>query len=259
MKINTIALPALTDNYIWIIEQNQSFIIVDPGEIDPCHTFLSNHNPKYLHTLITHHHFDHTGGLDKLAALYPSMSTFGPNLAVTPKKFTDVSSQHSMSIPGFLDDWQIFASPGHTQDHLCYYLPSGPGYLFCGDTLFSAGCGRLLEGNAAQMLGALDKIADLGDETIVFPAHEYTLNNLRFAKYIDPENSHISTYYEAVLAKRDQGLPSLPSTIALEKKINPFLRVREIAIIEKTRALSGDRCDTAVATFAALRKLKDKF
>ncbi len=258
MVINTFAVCALEDNYIWVMQCADNIIVVDPGEYEPCVAFLKAHDLTPTHILITHHHDDHTGGLLELAQRYPQALVYGPKLTNQPTNYHVLAQDNSLiTMSGCT--WQSFHSPGHTLDHLCYYLDDGPGYLFCGDTLFSAGCGRAFEGDAAMLYTSLSRINALKASTVMYPAHEYTESNLAFAKMLEPDNEDIARYTLDVAKKRRNNEPSLPSHLALERKVNPFLRVHEPALAARVAQLSALPSNDPVQVFTALRTLKDRF
>ena len=258
MSILVEAIPALHDNYIWGMAMQDGCVIVDPGEAGPVVEYLHSKPVPCKNVLLTHHHYDHTGGVAELASIYPDITFIGPNLKHKPKWFKDITSHTDFHLSFLNTAVRVLHTPGHTLDHVCYYFPD-LGYLFCGDVLFSAGCGRLLEGTPQQMFDSLQQIMSLPDNTILFPAHEYTLNNLRFAAYIEPNNPHIAEYKKKTDVKRLANQPSLPSTLALEKQINPFLRSHIPSVMDNAHRLSGDICDSALTTFTTLRKLKDQY
>lgn len=240
------AIPALTDNYIWAIndESNQQTVIVDPGEAAPVIDFLQQERLRLAGILITHHHWDHTNGVAQL------VTTFSAPV------FNAANSKNQVVIPGFPYRFEVIRIPGHTLDHTAYY---GDGNLFSGDTLFSAGCGRVFEGTPEQMYASLMKLAELPLDTRIYCGHEYTLSNLRFAQVVEPGNAMIKKRYEEMLALRNQGLPTLPSLLRVEKETNPFLRCGEREVIERVQEYAGMRLDDAVLVFTWLRKWKNEF
>jgi hydroxyacylglutathione hydrolase len=204
--------------------------------------------------LVTHHHADHQGGVSRLLAHYRA-EVFGPAAESITGRTTPVRGGDTVRIPFCDIEFQVLDVPGHTLGHVAYY---GAGCLFCGDTLFGAGCGRLFEGTATQMADSLARLAALPDQTAVYCAHEYTLANLRFALAVEPGNRCLRSRAEAVSLARDEGLPTIPSTIALEKASNPFLRCGEPEVVASARRRVPEAKD-AVAVFAALRAWKDGF
>src|SRR5579863_6235973 len=212
--IRIIPIPILKDNYVWTIldTQQNTALIVDPGDAIPVQYFLQQQNITLQGILITHHHWDHTNGIVALKKMY-DMPVYGPTKEKIAGLTTLVNEHDTINIAAF-PHFQIIAIPGHTLGHVAYYANE---ILFCGDTLFAAGCGRLFEGTAAQMYDSLQKIAALPDTTKIYCAHEYTLNNLRFAELVEPGNKKINERIKQVTEIRDKNLPSLPSLLSEEK------------------------------------------
>ena len=255
MKI--IPLPAFTDNYIWLLHNGQQALVVDPGDAQPVFEALSRLGLQLATILVTHHHPDHTGGVAALRDA-TGAQVFGPVGETLPEPLTRVQAPNAVNFLGLR--FEVIDVPGHTAGHIAYFCDAvdGAPLLFCGDTLFSAGCGRLFEGTPAQMLASLDKLAALPDNTRVCCTHEYTLSNLKFALAVDPANADLALYNAKAQALRAQHLPTLPSNLLLERQINPFLRSREPALIASARAFDVSAQDE-VSVFAALRQLKNQF
>jgi hydroxyacylglutathione hydrolase len=255
--MNVIALPAFGDNYIWMLHDGVGAAVVDPGDAKPVIEALQTRRLRLQAILVTHHHPDHVGGI---AALRDHLDgpVYGPALERIPQPCEPLSEGDERMVLG--QRVQVLDVPGHTAGHIAYVLPQAPGgpWLFCGDTLFSAGCGRLFEGTPAQMLRSLRKLQALPPETRVCCAHEYTLANLRFAQAVEPGNPAIAQAIQRVKDLRAQGLPSLPSTMAEEARINPFLRTQEAFVAERARE-QGALDNTEAAVFAALREWKNRF
>jgi hydroxyacylglutathione hydrolase len=251
-------LPAFTDNYIWILHNGHEALVVDPGDAAPVMEALRRY-ALTLHTiLVTHHHSDHTGGVAELREA-TGARVYGPAFEAMPEPLTRLGEGDTVQGPGGLS-WRVIEVPGHTAGHIAYYAePEGePPILFCGDTLFSAGCGRLFEGTPAQMLDSLGKLAALPGSTRVCCTHEYTLSNLRFALAVEPDNQALQDYASRCQALRAQALPTLPSSMALELDINPFLRSHLGSVSSRVRA--HDPQGMAVhGVFAALREWKNTF
>ncbi|MDR3432182.1 MAG: hydroxyacylglutathione hydrolase [Rouxiella aceris] len=251
--MNLISIPALRDNYIWLIDdQNGHCVIVDPGEAEPVFQALAERHLTPTAILLTHHHDDHVGGVRAITERFSAVKVYGPEETASKGAKIILKNQQKVEIGGV--NWQIFATPGHTLGHISYY--SAP-YLFCGDTMFSAGCGRLFEGTAEQMYQSFQQLAELPDDTLVCGAHEYTVSNLKFARQILPDDSDISAHEEYVLAKRKNGQSSLPTTLGLERKINLFLRCHDTDLQKKLDLNGSITQDWQV--FARLRQLKDSF
>lgn len=249
-------IPALSDNYIWLLRQDNSpnVCVVDPGEAAPVIEFLERESLTLETVLITHHHHDHTGGLAELIKRY-SPYVIGPANPNIDGINEAVGAGDKVRIMGRLFD--VMATPGHTLDHISYFTAGIPALLFCGDTLFCAGCGRLFEGSPEQMFTSLNQLAELPEDTLVFAAHEYTLANLKFARAADPENEHVKHALQECEKARALDRPTLPSTIGRELTINPYLRVGTDSV--RQAAGSQGANDNDLATFATLREWKNRF
>lgn len=248
-------VPAFRDNYIWALHDERHAVLVDPGDAAPCIAFLEEHGLNLVVILITHHHADHVGGNAGLVARYHPR-VLGPVQEDITCLAEPVSGGDAVTIPELGLQFAVIDTPGHTLGHIAYY---GSGRLFCGDTLFACGCGRLFEGTPAMMASSLDRLSRLPDHTEVFCAHEYTISNIRFAKTVDGENPDLLAREHSEQARRNQGQPTLPSTLALEKATNPFLRCHEPALIRAAEVLLKRPARDAVEVFAVLRQAKDVF
>ena len=251
-----IPLPAFTDNYIWMLHDGHGALVVDPGDAEPVLHALSGTGLQ-LHTiLVTHHHQDHTGGLRPLREA-TGATVYGPAhepIAEVQHRLQDGDQVQALGL-----DFKVMDVPGHTAGHIAYYGgPHAAPLLFCGDTLFSGGCGRLFEGTAAQMLASLERLAALPGHTQVCCTHEYTLSNLRFAREVDPDNQALVDYQQRCQALRAAAQPTLPSSIAQELAINPFLRSHEAALITSARRFDAAGVDQHGA-FATLRQWKNQY
>ncbi|MBM7062040.1 hydroxyacylglutathione hydrolase [Pseudomonas sp. UL073] len=253
------ALPAFTDNYLWLLQDaaTRCCAVVDPGDAAPVLDWLAAHPGWQLSDiLVTHHHHDHVGGVERLKQA-TGATVYGPAKENIPARDVALADGQRISVLGL--DFEILEVPGHTLGHIAYYHAAAQPLLFCGDTLFAAGCGRLFEGTPAQMYASLSRLAALPGNTLVYCTHEYTLSNLRFARAVEPDNPAIAKRFAEVSAWRDAGRISLPSTIALEQATNPFLRSQEPAVARQADERSGPLEATPSAVFASLRAWKDRF
>ena len=253
--IDVLHVTAFQDNYIWLIRNKDHVAVVDPGDAAPVIHALEREDLRPAAVLCTHHHADHVGDAAELARRY-GVSIFGPARERIPVRTNALDDGQRIDLPELELGFDIFATPGHTLGHIMYY---GHEMLFCGDTLFSAGCGRLFEGTAAQRHVSLSRIAALPEHTTVFCGHEYTEANLHFANAVEPSNPDIPLYLERVCTLRAKGLPSLPSTTGLERRVNPFLRCTEPSVRRAAETRDGRSLDTPVEVFASLRRWKDGF
>jgi hydroxyacylglutathione hydrolase len=255
-----VPLPAFADNYIWMLQDGSNAIVVDPGDAQPVFDALTRDKLQLAAILVTHHHPDHTGGVAALHAA-TGAPVFGPARERIPEPFKPLLHGDSAEVLGLR--FQVIDVPGHTAGHIAYFLPASQGrppLLFCGDTLFSGGCGRLFEGTPAQMLASLDALAALPGDSRVCCAHEYTLANLRFAQAVEPGNADLTQYTAHCESLRAQGQPTLPSQLATERRINPFLRSREATVLRAVREHAELSANAAEAdVFAALRPWKNDF
>lgn len=256
-----IPVPAFADNYLWLLHDGQRALVVDPGDADPVLRTLAQHGLQLESILVTHHHADHTAGVDALREA-SGAKVYGPATEVIPRPFTPLRGGDTARALGL--DFQILDVPGHTAGHIAFYTPScqlggiEKPLLFCGDTLFSAGCGRLFEGTPAQMLASLDKLAALPGNTVVCCTHEYTLSNLRFALAVEPDNAELAAYQVRCARLREENQPTLPTSIAQELLVNPFLRTRQAPIMAAARRFDASAHDDNTV-FAAIRQWKNQF
>jgi len=249
MSLEIVAIPALKDNYIWLgvnAELGQAFV-VDPGEAAPVLEYLESQDLALAAILATHKHADHTGGILELLDAYPDTPVYAHEKENVTGTTHFVADGDEFKLFMWPIPFTVLFIPGHTFGHVAYYAAPA---LFCGDTLFSAGCGRVFEGTPAQMFASLEKLAALPDDTEIYCGHEYTLNNLRFAMMAEPENRNIMQRYLDIEKLCEHGEPSLPSTMKIERLTNPFLRCKQRA------QLSGK---DPVVIFQQLREWKNRF
>lgn len=255
-----VPLPAFNDNYIWLIKDagTRRAVVVDPGDTAPVSAWLDSH-PEWRLTdiLITHHHHDHTGGI---SALKQRTGARVAAPADEPIADVDVGLADADRLEVLGATFEVMRVPGHTAGHIAYYLAGERPLLFSGDTLFSAGCGRLFEGTPTQMLESLQRLASLPDATEIYCGHEYTQSNLRFARVVEPRNAAVQEAQEDTQRLREANRPTLPTTLERERNINPFLRTAEPDVRQQLQEQRGVAVDAPEDTFfAALRAWKDTF
>jgi hydroxyacylglutathione hydrolase len=251
--LTLIPLPAFEDNYIWVLHDGQHAIAVDPGDPAPLIAYLDAHQLGLTAVLITHHHRDHTGGNATLRQRY-NCPIYAPNNPRIPHVTDILSGDDTLKLAQPPLQFKILATPGHTLDHISYI---GHGFLFCGDTLFGCGCGKLFEGTPAMMTRSLEAMLALPNATRVCCAHEYTLSNIDFAKTVDGDNPELIARERADRALRANGQPTLPSTLALEKATNPFLRFHHPAMVAFATHYLNRLNPSPAEVFGAIRECKD--
>lgn len=252
-------IPAFNDNYIWCLSDDKgNAVLVDPGDAEPALAHLKAQQLQLNAVLITHHHPDHVGGLPDLLSACGEVPVYGPENHCREIN-RRVTGGDTVTVLG--SQFEVLAVPGHTLDHIAYYTPasgnSAPA-LFCGDTLFAGGCGRLFEGTPAQMYASLGALSELPGPTRVYCAHEYTLNNLKFARLAEPGNDALARRMDTTVELRAENRATVPSTIALELETNPFLRTHSEELQRTVAETDQARHGTAIETFAALRAWKDR-
>lgn len=252
---DVIPLSAFSDNYIWTLRDSGYAAVVDPGDARPVLDYLAREKLELVAILNTHHHADHVGGNAELLRHFkvPVFGPHDPRIAEVTQRMAD---GERFTLPHFGLAFEVLEIPGHTRSHIAFY---GAGMLFCGDTLFAAGCGRLFEGTPQQMHESLARLARLPDTTRVYCGHEYTLSNIRFAKAADPDNPALRELESRAQQLRDRDLPTLPSDIGQEKATNPFLRCNDPSVIASASRHAGKRLSGAVSVLAAIREWKNNF
>jgi hydroxyacylglutathione hydrolase len=248
-------IPAFDDNYLWLLVRGSQAAVVDPGDGAPVLQRLQQRNLSLQAILVTHHHGDHVGGVASLSRA-TGARVHGPGAEAIPARDVALAGGSRIDVLGVAFD--VLDVPGHTLGHIAYHAPALRA-LFCGDTLFAAGCGRLFEGTAAQMTASLAKLASLPADTRVYCAHEYTLSNLRFALAVEPDSEALRRRQQACAALRRRGEPTLPSTIAEELATNPFLRCSEPDVRRAAEARAGGPLPTAESVFTVIRQWKNVF
>ena len=259
------AISAFNDNYIWCLSDsdNSKALVVDPGQAEPVLDYLTRNNLTLDRVLITHHHADHVGGVAALRQAFPECQVTGP--ADSPFTGSDRQVHSGDEVRWQNISFRVLPVPGHTLDHVAYYTETeidGHPVLFCGDTLFVSGCGRVFEGTPVQMRQSLQRLSDLPDNTGVYCAHEYTLANLRFARSVLPDDPDLADFERQCLSRREAGKATVPSTLGLEKRLNPFLRWDDPEVIKATRQrfIGAETPEiSADSVFTALRQAKDRF
>jgi hydroxyacylglutathione hydrolase len=254
-RTEVIPLRAFKDNYVWTLRDARCAAVVDPGEAQPVLDYLAAENLRLVAVLATHHHQDHVGGISELRRKY-AVPVYGPRGEPIATLTHPVGGGDRVSIDELGVSFEVLDIPGHTRAHVAYY---GANMLFCGDTLFACGCGRVFEGTPQQLYASLQRLAALPDETLVYCGHEYTLANIDFAKAVEPDNAALAEREAADARARRESRPTLPSTIAREKATNPFLRVTRPAVIESANKYLGRRVSDPAGVFAALRQWKNQF
>jgi hydroxyacylglutathione hydrolase len=252
-------VPAFRDNYIWIIHNTVHAAIVDPGDASPVISYLNSQQLQPIAILITHHHNDHTGGNLQLLERF-DLPVYGPQHEKITTVNNPVREGDRIQLEPLGLAFDIIEVPGHTHGHIAYFAATQPrSLLFCGDTLFSCGCGRIFEGTSQQMYAALRKLATLPDNTLVYCAHEYTLANIAFARAVEPGNDDLRKLEQRANQMRQQHLPTLPTDMATEKACNPFLRCQHPEVIRCAAQFAGRKLSDPVEVFAALREWKNIF
>ncbi len=255
MTLQITPIPAFEDNYIWAIHNHEYAVLVDPGEAAPALNFLKNKNLELSGILITHHHYDHINGVEELLSLFPC-EVYAPDDQRIPFNHHVVKESDRVQLPKLNLEFHVLETPGHTLSHICYFNHE---WLFCGDTLFSMGCGRMFEGTPNQFVSSLNKLRDLPGSLKVYCTHEYTLSNLAFALSVEPNNQAMLNFHKKVTDMRQENKPSLPTLLQLEKSLNPFLRTDDVKIQNIISKKSQAKINSETDCFAQMRQLKDIF
>lgn len=249
------AIPALADNYIWLLHRGgPDAAVVDPGESAPVRAALAARGLSLSHILITHHHWDHTDGVDALKTVYDPV-IFGPDDDRCPEGTRGVAASDTVALPDLDLEFHVLDVPAHTRSHIAFHDDQR---LFSGDTLFSVGCGKLFEGDAGQMLAAMDKFSELDPDTWVYCGHEYTVSNCEFALQVEPENPALKQRLQQAQTAQAQGQPSVPSRLADELKCNPFMRCREASVATAAHQRNPE-AKSASEVLATLRQWKNEY
>tara|TARA_R110002167_G_scaffold96903_6_gene256214 strand:- start:8390 stop:9160 length:771 start_codon:yes stop_codon:yes gene_type:complete len=256
VPLHVTAIKAFQDNYIWCLHNGKHCYVVDPGDAQPVIDYCQANQLVLSGILVTHHHWDHTNGIAELVNIYGEIAVYGPHNPDIISVNKRLGAGDSVNLEELALNFKILEVPGHTLDHIAYF---GDGMLFCGDTLFSAGCGRLFEGTPAQMYQSLNQLAALPADTKVYCTHEYTLANINFALAVEPMNKALIQYHQWAKEQRAAGLATLPSSIANEGAINPFLRCQSDDIRAALAQHWQTVFDSNESAFAALRRWKDQF
>ncbi|MEE4244166.1 MAG: hydroxyacylglutathione hydrolase [Kangiellaceae bacterium] len=253
-------IPAFSDNYIWALTNNRvgNCVVVDPGDAASVLKYLAKFNLQLSAILITHHHHDHIGGIEELTK-QTGCRVYGPYSNKIEHIDTRLRDGDQITIDELSLTLAISEVPGHTLDHIAYYIDHDKPKLFVGDTLFAGGCGRMFEGTAPQMLESLEHLGAYPPQTLVFCAHEYTLSNLEFASHVEPNNRNLQQRLEDVVALRANNQITLPTTLELERQTNPFLRCNEQEVVSSAETFTGGPLSIKSDVFAAIRKMKDNF
>ncbi|HDP88601.1 MAG TPA: hydroxyacylglutathione hydrolase [Thioalkalivibrio sp.] len=255
--LDILPVPAFNDNYIWLIcdADRRRAAIVDPGDASPVLAVLAREGIEPVALLITHHHGDHVGGVAELKRAFPGLVVYGPARERIAGIDVPLQDGDVVELPAIGAAFEVMDVPGHTAGHIAYY---GHGALFCGDTLFAGGCGRVFDGTHDELADSLQRIATLPGDTLLYCAHEYTLDNLGFGKWVEPDNAVLLAREERALALRHDGRPTVPSTLTEELATNPFMRLSEPAVIAAAEAHAGQPLRGAREVFYAIRQWKDR-
>jgi hydroxyacylglutathione hydrolase len=256
MTVGIFPIKAFNDNYIWCLHNSSICVVVDPGDAAPVLAFCKDNNLTLIAILITHHHWDHTSGIDALLEVFSDIPVYGPHNPNIKQITHRLSQDANVELQQLGVKFSVLEVPGHTLDHIAYYGDCG---LFCGDTMFSAGCGRLFEGSPQQMFDSLAKLTALPASTAVYCTHEYTLANIAFAEAVEPNNQALIEFKNWANLQRENNVATLPSSIQKELAVNPFLRCDSQELVENVNKNTQQILTTEQDIFASLRSWKDNF
>jgi len=252
-----VPIPAFKDNYIWALTNGRRAAIVDPGDARPVLDYLAREQLELVAILATHHHADHVGGVAGLILKHGrDIPVYGPKNEPISTLTHPIAGGDRVAIPEFGVEFEVLDIPGHTRAHIAYY---GSKMVFCGDTLFACGCGRVFEGTPPQLHASLQKLAALPDDTLVYCGHEYTLANIRFARTVEPGNAALAVRERTDTTTREKNHSTLPTTIGLEKATNPFLRCDQPEVVQAAGRHCGAALNDPVEVFTAIREWKNTF
>lgn len=255
-NINILPLPAFEDNYIWVMFNHSHCVVVDPGDAQVVIDFVEKFNLTLSTALITHHHPDHIGGLGALLKYNTGLQIVGPDSAKIPHVNKVVNHNACLFLTELGAEFKVMEVPGHTQDHVMYYSENT---LFCGDTLFSIGCGRIFEGTPTQLFQSIQQITKLPEATQIYCTHEYTLANIEFALTVEPNNPELKNYQIWAQRQRDINIPTIPTTLSQQLAMNPFLRVKFPPVVQFAERRKGQKGLENAEVFTQLRLAKDQF
>jgi hydroxyacylglutathione hydrolase len=255
--LQIIPIPAFDDNYIWLLRVPgvDAITVVDPGDEEPVLEYLQREQLRLDSILLTHKHGDHTGGVRELLAAYSGVRVYGPANEKIQTVANPVRDGDELQLDGLEQSLKVMEVPGHTEGHVAYL---GDDFLFCGDTLFTCGCGRVFSGTHEQLYLSLQRIAELPPETRIYCAHEYTLDNIGFGKWVEPDNPALLQREREAIETRKRGEPTVPSNLQLELDTNPFLRSDQPAVIAAAERYAGGDLNSGAEVFTAIRKWKDR-
>ena len=252
-------IPIIEDNYAWLIQHQGKTLVVDPGEAAPVLNYLKEHELTLDYMFVTHKHWDHVTGIAEVKAAHPDCVIYGTGHFDIPCREIALTGGETFELMGL--DWKVWFTPGHTLDHIVFYTEdaNGLGHIFSGDNIFACGCGRMFEGSAEQFHESLQSIVSLHPATKIYCTHEYTLANIDFSLHIEPNNTYTLHRQDVSTEQREEGLPTLPTTVADELKSNPFVRCNQPDVIRAAEHFSGKVLGKPEEVFAVIRKMKDNF